>query len=362
MVPTLAFLAVLSAQADGAPRDLRAAPPRLDVTFTETEGPGKPLFSCVVETDLPDGCLIQVYLHFDRVLPGAHLSFARQFVRDGRVEFRFDQMAVPESVFPDRNLSGTYHVSVTFDPAVQRRPHHLLHRASARKSLTLGDAEAVRKDRHAVRLRLARQIRKFGAIARNIEQAAARAGGRPDPAAWKKLTEGWVRECRGIEHEVFDTPEYRALRLGGTAGDTEQLRAYIIQLAHFAGKPDPDNFRRGRVRIQRTIDDIAGRLTEVVLTRPELVKIAGQVLDLVEASEDLEGDGLDVNRREVTERLLELGSAPQAADHKRDVMRVMRLLRPAYEAFAKDSGDSPRLRRELEDVVADLVDALRDEE
>ena len=292
---------------------------KLAAEIKELPGDAKKPPTIVVEgtTDLPDGAILKLNLYFGPVRPGEETARGLVQAKDGKFGKDFHLFGPRE-----RNVAGTYHLRVHFDPNLQPQKLQSLPARQADAKLEVGDTLAREKEHAAIRKQLADDVRAIHAIAGEIQAKFAEAKGKPDPKAWAPLLEGWKGRLTAIEKKAALSPEYRHLGLYAIAdAGLENLREIVLNLADCAGKGQAAPLEEGRTVLDRAVQLLIGELTAQSLSPRQLRERVEEVRKVATDAPGLSADALAGARRQYVGLTLSLGQ--QLGEKHHDVLGAM---------------------------------------
>jgi len=321
MTCVLAFLIALTTAQD-------------DVAVVVRDVPGvQPRIRCEGTAGLPDGSRLELRVYYGAYVPGRELQHRAVQVRNGAFSSEF-------SIFPEKNLAGSYALRVGFKPPEPSRPW------SRDIPFRIGTPLEAEQDRARVLERVARDVRAIGALADDLE-------GRPPERAWR------------IAERAAKSPELKALRLEDVSGAglldlCNRLKAVADSAAAARAAPrdrsTQEAAREARSAFDRALRKLLGRLAAEQIGGDALAAMVQEIRERLSRIPDLAGESLDAARKEFVASLLRLQAKVPARHHAA-------LVGLASEALALFDGSNSREERErkFRQRVEPQVSGLRDE-
>ncbi len=330
----------------------------LAAELKELPGDAKKPPLLVVEgtTDLPDGAILKINLYFGAVRPGEEKARGLVQVKDGKFNKDF-QLFGPR----ERNVAGTYHLRVHFDPNLQPVKLQSLPARQAEARLEVGDSLAREKEHAAIRKQLADEIRAIQAIGGEIQARFAEAKGKPDPKAWAALQEGWKSRVLAIERRVGLVPEYRHLGhfMIADAG-LENLRDIVLDLAACGLKGQAAQMEEGRTVLDRAAQALLGELTASSLSPRQLRERVEEARKIVTDAPALPADAVPGARGKFVGLTLSLGQHLGEKHH--DLLGAMADAgKRLFDALEEKKADQAKsVQAELLRTTEKLLEGLQD--
>lgn len=269
------------------------------LTVGVVEGPG-PTLVCEGQTELENGTVLNVELYFGP--KGDPLAHQLARVKDGAYK----------AVFPlfqgrERNLPGHYRAKANYHQAFQPRPNPNLGNFSVEGASKIGTAAEIDAAHKAVRERLVAELKVYKSIADEIVEAFQAAGGKPDPAEWKKKVEVWRRAAMGVEDRAGRDPDYKVLGFGRvTQSGLEYLREKVRALVEFGGAQRGPDLLLSREQLDGMIRAIVLEIAPEGSSTAERRDLVGQARGALTSALEAEGFEFAAARRAFTEAVFRL--------------------------------------------------------
>jgi hypothetical protein len=331
---------------------------KLAAELKELPGDAKKPPTLVVEgtTDLPDGAILKLNVYFGPVRPGEETARGLVQAKDGKYSKDF-QLFGPR----EKNVSGTYHLRVHFDPNLQPAKLQSLPAVQAEAKLEVGDALTREKEHAAIRKRLADDVRAIHAIGGEVQAKFAEAKGKPDPKAWAALQDGWRERILAVEKRAGLTPEYRHLGLYAIAdAGLENLREIVLKLAACAARGEAGPLEEGKIILDRAAQLLIGELTAQSLSPRQLRERVEEARKIATDALGLSGDALAGARRQYVALTLSLGQ--QLGEKHHDTLGAMADAgRRMFDAIEEKKADAAKTAQaEVLRITDPLLQALQD--
>lgn len=270
------------------------------LTVGVVEGPG-PTLVCEGETELEDGTVLNVELFFGP--KGEPLDHKLAQVKKGAYR----------AVFPlfqgrERNLPGLYRAKANYHQAFQPRANPNLNNFSVESGAKIGTPAEIDAAHKAVRDRLVAELKVYKSLADEIHEAFQAAGGKPDPADWKKKVDVWRRACMSVEDRAGRDPDYKVLGYGRiTQSGLEYLREKVRALVEFGGAQRGPDLLLGREQLDGMIRAIVLEIAPEGSSTAERRDLVGQARGALTSALEAEAFEFAAARRAYTEAIFRLG-------------------------------------------------------
>lgn len=302
--------------------------------------------------EVPDGLAFNLELF----LEGRKEALAQKLVqvKGGSFTGSFDTFKSAGRVFP-----GRYHARINYHPGFTPRPLPGVDRFHVDVPLQVGTPDEATKAHQAARDRLAADLRAFGGVGDEVREAFEKAKGKPAPAEWQKLADGWKARILELERRASRDPEYHALGyIGLTTAGTEHLREKVRGLVEHGGAGREAELQTGHESLKSTIRGMVLEMAPAGSTTAERRTLIGQARGALVAALDAEGPAFAGCRRGYTEALLKLTvkAPPGSLD------RLQSAIADGADFFERADADRaagrkllPALDKKLDDLLQALT-------
>jgi hypothetical protein len=261
---------------------LQPAAPTRDLLKAElkevpSDGKSRPLILVEGTAGLPNGVVLNVYLHYGRSDSKAiFMDFATvsggKFVQDC-------------TVFKRRNLPGKYIARIHFNPALQGQaiPGAVL--TNLEVSLQVGTADDFEREAKAVRAQLAGEIQTLVGLGEEVKAKIQELKDKP-AGAWAESLREWTRKTVEIQGRSLPTgvPEYSILGLDLIADSgMENLAGILNSAARYAAAGKSADALEGLTRLRQTAEYWIGEINSPKITDPrEIVRVIESARTLIQ--------------------------------------------------------------------------------